>query len=199
MISYSNIREYKDLPFERYIALKGFSHSFLKMETNGVKPELVVSDKMRLGTLVDAFLTQPEAVDFNDPQFMRGRKIAMRIQERFGDLIKHFEPQISYSAIMEFKGLSMPVCGRLDWLLRGHADIDLKVTGAKTDRQFRQLINVMGYDNQQWHYARMAGVKKAYILPYSTEANECLDIVEVPVDETNDFWEEKILKFGNVA
>lgn len=197
-ITFKNIVEYKDLPFERYTALKGFSHSFLKSEVAGVKPEFIINDKMKLGSMVDALLTQPDGIDFSSPFFEQGKKIAIEIKRHFGFALPYLEPQLSYTATMCFQGLEMDVCGRLDWLLRGHADIDLKVTGANSDKQFKMFIERMGYQNQQWNYARMANVPKAYILPYSVPLGRCLSLVEVPVGDSNDFWVEKIMKFGMV-
>lgn len=199
MITFENVREYKNIPFEQYTALKGFSHSFLKSEINGVSPEFIMSDKIRLGSMVDAFLTQPEAVDFSSPLFEQARTIASEIKKHFSFALPYLEPQLSYTADMVYQGLTMPVCGRLDWLLRGQADVDLKVTNVKSDEQFAALIKHMGYDNQQWNYARMAGVKKAYILPYSVPLKRCLGLHEVPVVESNVFWVDKIMKFGTVA
>lgn len=198
MIKFDNICEYKNIPFEQYTALKGFSHSFLKSEINGVKPEFIMNDKIRLGSMVDAFLTQPEAVDFSSPLFEQAREIASEIKKHFGFALPLLEPQLSYTADMCYQGLVLPVCGRLDWLLRGQADVDLKVTNVKTDAQFSALIKHMGYDNQQWNYARMAGVKKAYILPYSVPLKRCLNLHEVSVGDRNDFWINKIMKFGTV-
>lgn len=198
MINFENVKEFKNIPFEQYTSLKGFSHSFLKSEINGVKPEFIMSDKIRLGSMVDAFLTQPESVDFASPLFEKARNIAIDIKKSFGWALPMLEPQLSYTADMTWQGLTMPVCGRLDWLLRGHADIDLKVTEAKTDWQFKSIVDRMGYNNQQWNYARMANVQKAYILPYSVPLRRCLSLVEVPVGDSNEFWIDKIKRFGSV-
>lgn len=198
MITFENVKEYKNIPFDQYTAFNGFSHSFLKSEINGVQPEFIMNDKIRLGSMVDAFLTQPEAVDFTSPLFEQARSIASEIKKHFGFALPLLEPQLSYTADMIYQGLIMPVCGRLDWLLRDHADIDLKVTNVKTDAQFKAIIDHMGYKNQQWNYARMAGVKKAYILPYSVPLKKCLGLVEVPVGDSNEFWVDKIKRFGSV-
>lgn len=195
MVTYKNVKEYKDLPFEQYIKLKGLSHSYLKNEINGVAKHFEISEKMRLGSMVDAFLTQPLEVDFNSDLFNVGRDIAIAIQKQFGSIIKHLEPQISYTAEAEFKGLKIETQGRLDWLLRGHAVVDLKVTEA-TD--LKPLIKFMGYDNQMWHYTGMANVNKSFILAYSTKLKKCLPLIEINRDERNEFWESKILKFGSV-
>ena len=154
-----------------------------------------VTDKMRLGSIVDAFLTQPEEIDIYSPLYNIGREIAIHIKDVFGSLISHFEPQISYTSDIEFNGLKMPTTGRLDWLLRGQAVIDLKVTEA-TD--LKPLIKFMGYDNQMWNYTGMARVNKSFILAYSTKIKKCLPIIEIPRQERNEFWESKILKFGSV-
>jgi hypothetical protein len=155
----------------------------------------VVSEKMKLGSMVDAFLTQPDEVDFKSPWFNIGRQIAIRIKEDFGSIIKHLEPQISYTAELEFNGFTMPTTGRLDWLLRGQAVVDLKVTEA-TD--LKSLIKFMGYDNQMWNYGGLAGVNKSFILAYSTKLKKCLPLIEIPRQDRNEFWESKILRFGTV-
>ncbi len=195
MVTYTNVKEYKDLPFEQYVKLKGLSHSFLKREKSGIAEHVVVNEKMRLGSMVDAFLTQPDEIDFNSPLFSAGREIAITIKHQFGSVIKHLEPQISYTGTLEFNGFKIESQGRLDWLLRGHAVIDLKVTEA-TD--LKPLIKFMGYDNQMWHYTGFAGVPTSYILAYSTKLKKCLPLIEIPRTQRNEFWEQKILKHGSI-
>lgn len=195
MVNYNNVKEYKDLPFEQYIKLKGLSHSYLKGEQNGVPKFFEVNEKMRLGSMVDAFLTQPDEIDFSSPLFNIGREIAISIKKEFGSIISHLEPQISYTGELEFQGFKIQSQGRLDWLLRGHAVVDLKVTEA-TD--LKPLIKFMGYDNQMWHYGGFAKVNKSFILAYSTKLKKCLPLIEITRTERNEFWEGKILKFGTV-
>lgn len=198
MITYSEIKRFVGIPFDEYQRLGGYSYSFLKREVNGVAPEFIGSDKVRLGSLVDAILTQDDRIDYDDPQLDRAMKIAIEIKDKFGDLIKLFVPQVSYTAVSEFSGFKMPVKGRLDWELPKHAVIDLKVTEAKTDREFATLISHMGYDHQLFNYCGMSKVNKGYLMPYSTTAKKCLSVVGIDFGPSDPFWEDKILKFGKV-
>ena len=198
MINYKNTLRYENLPFEKYLKLGGYSHSFLKSQKNGISPYFKVTDKVRLGSLVDALLTQDDRFDFNDPLAQKAISIAKQIKDTFGGMIELFKPQISYTSTLEYSGLSMKVTGRLDWELPKFAVIDLKVTGAKTDKEFAAYIDHMGYKNQLWNYAKMAGLNKAYIVAYSVPAGRCLSVVSIPITERNEFWENAIFEFGTV-
>jgi len=198
MITYSNTQRYENLPFEQYLKLDGYSHSFLKGQKNGITPYFKVTDKVRLGSLVDALLTQDDRFDFSDPLAQKAISIARNIKDTFGGMIKLFKPQISYTSVASLGAFSLKVTGRLDWELPKHCIIDLKVTGAKSDKEFATYIEHMGYKNQLWHYAKMGGFNKAYIVAYSTPAKKCLNVVSIPVGDRNEFWEQKILEFGSV-
>jgi len=186
------------MPFDQYLALDGFSHSFLKGQRNGISPYFKVTDKIKLGSLVDALLTQDNRFDFSDPLASKAMIIAGTIKSTFAGMISNFKPQISYTSNMQLDGFNLPVKGRLDWELPNFATIDLKLTAAKNDRDFVAYINHMGYKNQLWHYSKMAGLNKGYIIPFSTTENKCLSIVGIPIGETNEFWESKIKEFGTV-
>lgn len=196
MILYKNTQRFESIPFEQYLKLGGYSHSFLKSQKNGITPYFKMTDKIRLGSLVDALITQDDRFDFSDQLAKDAMKISNQIKDTFGGMIELFKPQISYTSILEYCGLSMKVTGRLDWELPKHAVIDLKVTGAKSDKEFAAYIDHMGYKNQLWNYAKMGGFKKAYIVAYSAVAKKCLNVVSVPIGDRNEFWESKILEFG---
>lgn len=197
MITYSDIKRYENVPFEQYRKLGGYSFSFLKREVAGVSPEFIASDKVKLGSLVDAILMQPEEADISSPLWNDAVKIASHIRSSFGTLLPAFKSQRSYTGVISHAGLSMCVTGRTDWEIDQMAVIDLKVTSAKTDAQFKALVTHMGYDNQQWNYARLAGAKAAYLMPYSSVAKKPLSIVKLPItSDYNEFWASKILKFG---
>lgn len=198
MLTYSNITRHLNVPFDKYLNFPGYSFSFLKREVNGVAPEFIGSDKVKLGSLVDAILTQDEKIDYEDPQFNRAMQIAIEIKDKFGTMIKSFVPQVSYTGTMEYKGFKIVSKGRLDWELLKLAVVDLKVTAAKDDKAFKAFIEHMGYGDQLFNYCGLSGTKRAYILPYSTTAKRCLSIVNIPIGDRNEFWEEKVLKFGTV-
>lgn len=194
MIKFSNIKRFDDIPFEDYLKTPGYSHSFLKREINGSSPEFKMSDKVELGSLVDAILTQPDKVDIYSPQLKRAEKIAQKILDSpFGALIPSFLSQPSYSLDMTYNGFIMPSKVRLDWGIPKVAPIDLKVTG---ESNFKAIIEHMAYDNQLFIQAAALQAKDAYLLMYSSKTNEC-QLIQRPLN-TGEFWKEKILKFGSV-
>lgn len=194
MITYSNIKRYDTLDFREYLNAPGFSHSFLKSEQFGIAQQVAETDKIILGKLVDAILTEPEKADMMNPLYPIARDIAAFLRKEF-PYIGHFDKQVSYSAIAEYKGFKMPVKGRLDFIRKDVAHIDLKITAEKN---VRALIAHMGYINSVWHYSKLGGSKNNYILIYSVPLKKAF--LE-PIDcssSFNEFWAEKILKYGTV-
>ena len=193
MIQFTNKKRYDNVPFDEYLKVGGYSYSFLKREVQGTTPEFKPTAKVELGKLVDAILTQPDDIDIYSPQLKTAERIATCLLDNFGDSIKHFESQVSLTCDMEYAGLKMPFRGRLDWGLKNIAVIDLKVTAEK---KLRQVINHMGYDNQLFGYCGAYGVKLGYILIYSSATNQ-YDLIQMPLNG-DQFWKEKIMKFGSV-
>jgi len=151
-----------------------------------------MTDKIRVGSIVDAILTDPAKVDMADPNFPFARNIAIKIKETFGDMFKQFIPQVSFTAIAEHKGFKMPTRGRLDFLLPKMAVIDLKVTYAK---DIEALIKFMRYNEQMFLYCKMAGVTKAYLLVYCVPTKKC-SVHFIDCSGDSFWWEEKITMFG---
>lgn len=193
MIHYTNIQRHDNIPFTDYLRFEGYSHSYLKYEQNGEKAEIEVTKQMRLGSMVDAILTDPENVDMSDEMYVPGRDIARKIKQQFGNMFQHFDKQVSYTACVEYRGCKMKTTGRLDFLLAGHAVVDLKVTKAK---DVIALIEFMGYKNQLWHYCKYAGVSKGYIMIYSTTTKQTMIVYVDCSQPVNEFWAGKILKLG---
>jgi hypothetical protein len=197
MINYSDIVKYDNISFEDYLKLgKDFySHSFLKRERNGIVEPLKITDNIRIGSLVDSIITEPQKADLTSELYPFAKDISDRIKSEFGSLISYFKKQLSYTGIASFADFKLPVIGRLDFLLESQAVIDLKVTKSKN---IPELIYFMGYKNQLWHYARLSGVNKAYLLVYSipNKRTEC-HFVDVS-SNYNEFWADKIIDFGKV-
>lgn len=193
MINFSNRRQSKGIEFGEYLKLPGFSYSYLKSEVAGTTPEFISSEKVELGKLVDAILTQPDEIDIYSPLLKRAEKIAEALKDNFGEYIKQFESQVTLSCDMEFNGISMPFRGRLDWGLKNIAVIDLKVTASK---DLHGVIKHMGYDRQLQGYCGAYGVKLGYVLIFSSTTFK-YDLVRMPL-QSDDFWAEKIMKFGSV-
>jgi hypothetical protein len=91
MITYSNISRYDNMPFNEYLKLGGYSHSFLKREKNGICEDLTITDNIRTGSLVDAILTEPEKVDMTSALYPYARDIAAKIRASFGPSIQSFK------------------------------------------------------------------------------------------------------------
>lgn len=195
MIIYSNIQRHENIPFEEYLKLDGYSHSFLKGNIQGMSKHFEVTDKVRVGHIVDAMLTEPAKVDMSSPLYPQCKAIAAKIMTLFGDVIELASKQNSYTATMHLGDLSMPVTGRLDLLLEGFAVVDLKITNEK---DIEPLIQFMGYENQLWHYAKMAGVNKAYLMFYSVPRKEVIVRAVDVTSDMNEFWFNKLIDFGRV-
>lgn len=196
MITYSNITRYDNMPFDQYLRLGGYSHSFLKRERGGVTEDLKITDNIRIGSLVDNILTEPARVDMSSPLYPYARDIAAKIKATFGGLIQAFQKQVSYTADASCGDFCMPVTGRLDFLLPRHSVIDLKVTKSK---ELKTLIEFMGYKNQGWNYCKMAKVDTFFLMMHSIPLKRT-EIIKVDCSSSdNEFWREKIIKFGKVA
>jgi hypothetical protein len=197
MITYTNITRYDNLPWQEYVKLPGYSFSWLKRENHGHVSEFKPTDKMKLGSLVDALLTSPDTVtaaDIASENFRAAVKIASQIKCKFGFALPSLKSQVSYTGTANFKGIALPVKGRLDWLLEGYAVTDLKVTDAV---DVATLVRFMKYDDQMFNYCGLAGLDVAYILAYSKKLRMPLDPFVIKKPATSEFWEEKILKFGS--
>ena len=181
-----------DMPFQEYLKLEGYSHSFLKYQKNGIVEPKEVTANMQIGTLVDGILCEPETVNMQHELYAPAKAIAYELQKKHGNLIKAFKKQVSYTATMQYNGFQLPVKGRLDFMLEKFAVIDLKVTWSKNAKG---LINYMGYNNQLYGYCNMAGLSKGYILIYSVPTKE-VNLIEIPVSGSNQFWENAIMSFG---
>lgn len=196
MIKYKNVKIYENIDFSDYLEHTGLSNSYLKREINGINPYLEITDNIRLGSLVDAILTDNGKVNMKDPLFDSAIKICKKIKNTFfGSLIEHLEKQISFTCDIEYNGFEIPSKGRLDYLLKNHAVIDLKVTKSK---DLKGLINFMGYENQVWHYSKALNVPSSYLIIHSVPLDKT-ELIEIDVkSDYNDFYAEKIVKFGKL-
>ena len=183
-----------DMPFQEYLKLEGYSHSFLKYQKNGVAESKEATVNMQIGTMVDQILTEPAKVDMSHELYKEAKQIAHSLTSTYGEMINAFKKQVSYTGVFHYAGFQLPVKGRLDFLIPKHAVVDLKVTWSK---DVLALIEYMGYKNQLFAYCKMAGVKKGYIMIHSAPLNKTT-IVDIAIPDTNEFWQEQILNFGTV-
>jgi hypothetical protein len=195
MINFTDIQQHLNVPFEVYQKLPGYSTSFLKNEKNGVKPDFVMTDKVRLGSLVDSILTEPGKADMSSPLYQQAKKIAWKLKIAY-PLIAYLMPQVSYTGVADYCGFKMPVRGRLDYLLPNLAVVDLKVTFS-SENEIDTLVQRMQYDEQMFLYCQFAKVKVAYLMFYCVPKKKCI-LKEVVIPDTSAWWEGKIMNFGKV-
>jgi hypothetical protein len=193
MITFSNVQTYKDLPFDQYLQLPGYSHSWLKSERNGHAMPFTPSAKVYFGSLVDDLLTDPSSADVSHPDFNEALEAANNIRNFCG---QHFfdaaEKQISFTATMHWGQFSMPVKGRIDFM--STYIFDVKVTN-EPEEKLNDLIYFMGYPNQMFLYAKALGFNKAVLVFYIRRKKK---VVLKPINllDSNKFFENKIIKFG---
>lgn len=193
-IKVTNRRRYVGMSFDDYLALPGYSFSYLNRERFGESLGIIETAAMRRGTMVDAILTQPDQADPNAEGYTEARAIAYYLKRQYGQILSALVPQVSYTADFVFETnhgtYTLPVRGRLDFEIPGNLVLDLKVTGAKN---VDSTIKHMGYADQLTGYCLMSGANSAYIMAYVVPSRS----VEVrTVAQTQDFWKRKILKFG---
>ncbi len=195
MITYSNIVRYNDVDFKSYLGSPGYSYSFIKKEKYGVKFEFKETDKMLLGILVDKILMSPKEADMTSPFYDMAKNIAAKISTDF-PYLTHFDKQVCFSAVATCGEFSMPVKGRLDYLLKGAMVIDLKVTHSKN---VNAIIRHFEYNDQLWSYAKLAQVPKGYLMIYSVPL-KTTTIVEIDVSmDYSNFWGQAIQTFGTTT
>ena len=64
------------------------------------------------------------------------------------------------------------VKGKLDLVVKGRYNIDIKTTAAKSKNAFEAHIKTFGYMMSQGHYHRLAKVEKSLLVVISTSTNE---------------------------
>ena len=173
-IEYSNIKKLPGVEFTDYLQIPGLSHSTLKRMKDGILPDFIPSNKVKIGKIVDDIRMGTGFVDIKDELYPIARDIAEKIRVELGDkILGQLISQNSYHGAMETSGISIKIKGRPDWelgLRRVLAVIDLKVTfqkGIKRKEDLIPLIDFMGYDNQIWNYANLDGAQSKLLLIYS--------------------------------
>tara|TARA_R110002126_G_scaffold53535_11_gene144574 strand:+ start:234 stop:827 length:594 start_codon:yes stop_codon:yes gene_type:complete len=196
MLKFTNTKRIESVDFEEYLKVKAFSNSFLKSEQGGISPLFIASDKVRLGSMVDGILTEPETVDITSEFYPIAKEIAVAISNKFGAESWNFlESQISFTVTMGAFGVAMLMKGRLDKFGLNRV-WDLKVTHVK-EAQIDALIEFMGYANQMWLYSKgMGTTEPAVLIFYSVPDKKVIyRFIDISSD-SNEFFEGKMLKFG---
>jgi hypothetical protein len=194
MITCTDQQRFTSLDFNEYRSFSQYSFSFLKSEAFGLSKNVEVTDKIILGSLVDGIISN-ERVDMTHRLYPAAKAIAAYLRANFSGILPYMHSQISYSGIFHYHGFCLPAKGRLDMEIPKRIVVDLKITDSKN---IPELIKFMKYDDQLFGYAKLGQHTEAYILAYSKPLKKA-HIYSIPVSDHNEFWAEKILKFGSVC
>lgn len=176
----SNVKYYRELPFEEYLAMPGTSFSSLKGEI----PE---SAGMALGTRVHNYLFTPLAYDWQDAHMVR--PIAGAIRSFMGDALPVMEKEVAFTADFLHNGLCLAYKGRADLLKIGRIVIDLKILGGSLEAASTRF----GYPHQLSGYCLATHSPMALIIAY----NKARKAVETKVIKPDvEFWQYVTVSHG---
>jgi len=194
MLTFTNHATHPPQPFAGYIRSPGYSHSFLRYNINGSMPEIIATDKMRLGTMVDEIRTGGNA-DITYPQYAYAKQIALYLIKHM-PFLDRLQPQAHCTATAHYAGLQLPMKTLIDFLLPGVATVEMKVSDIHS-KNVAGIIAHMGYDNQCFIERSCANVPVAYLLIYCRKSKD----IYFDARSTNgadDWVSEQVLKFGSV-
>jgi len=188
-----NVRLHRDVPFDDYLKLPGWSYSGIK----GSKIE--PTPKMLLGTAVHAYLLSPS--EYNHDHFLVPA-LAKELRLVLGPLLQFATPELAVTAEFVHEGMVMCYKGRIDLPVVMNDEIgnplnlviDLKVTEMDT----RKGIDFFGYHHQVNGYSLAIGAKRMVIVsvnPAKLKRREKATQV-IPIQPDSRFWEQAVLKFG---
>lgn len=177
----TNVKVIDNLPPAEYFAMPGISYSYIR---NGGVP-IKQTDKILLGSAVDAFLFEPKTYDgFMFPEVSR---LASRVKSFLGPSYKFARRQLSVTCIMEHNGYWMNYKGRID--LYPNFVLDLKVSRMN----LLAAIKHFGYDRQLSGYAMPMKCEKSVILAINPDTYL---IHTMPIPTRPDWWREQVVKYG---
>lgn len=177
---------HRNIPFEDYLKLPGFSHSGIRME--GRKP-FAATAKMNLGTNVHSYLLDPTAYSYENLNVVK--TIALALKSTIGGLWEFLEPEIAVTSNFCIEDFILPYKGRIDLALVKRVILDIKVINGES---VSSTIDLFHYDTQLSGYAASVGAKDAFIIAYSTKTKK-VEVKYIPVNV--DWWCNQIITKGN--
>lgn len=177
----ANRRIYTDLEWAAYVALPGYSFSYLR-NPDGVPP----TPKMRFGKLVDRYLFTPEK--YNGEQRELVVPVAKVLRDALGPALTHGQRQLMMTADFIHEGLTMPYRGATD-LKIGKLIVDVKVS----ELPLVKAIQYFRYDWQVTGYAAGTGSTDAMIISIHPRTHK---VSKLMVPLVYDWWEHKIKEYG---
>lgn len=183
MISVTNRQIFKDIPFDEYRKIKGYSYSYL------CNPDVNIpmTPKMRLGKLVDQYLFTPN--EYSGEMQDVVRPLAVALKSMLGDALQYSTPQLTVTCDMTVQGLTMKYRGLIDLPVGKNLIVDLKVSempAHKSCAWFR-------YDRQLSGYSLAYGAANRILVSINPKTKK---ITTLPVQLVTDWWEFQVLQYG---
>ena len=175
-----NVKLVKGIPAEEYFAMPGISFSSTK-----VFQKIEPTPKMRFGSLVDAYLFEPDT--YNGEQYVQVKKCAVEIKKALGIVYSKGEYQMAVFADFIYNGLKISYKGRIDLL--STIVVDLKCS----DLKILDAVKFFRYDRQLSGYCIATGRTQGLIM--SVHPHKA-SIQSFPIIPDDIFWREIVLKFG---
>ena len=167
----------------------------------------------RLGTLLDAMVTEPEIVNFlrftcgeytySEAEFENTR--AMKRSVMADPLVSNMLKNSSFQEVMVKHDIPFDYdipftlsCGcKWDiWMPLFSWGADLKTTTAETQKQFEEAARYFDYDRQRFWYMNIAGSKKDLLIGVSKSNHK---VFKIPIERGDAFWQsgkEKALELA---
>jgi hypothetical protein len=176
------IKKYTSINFLDYLNFQGHSFSSLKNEGKKFEP----TEKMKLGSAVDAALFTPENYDGSFKEVVM--PLIYELKKNFGNALSLGNSQVSITANFEHEDLLMNWKGRPD-LIIGDLIVDLKVS----ELPIIKAIQYFRYDWQLTGYMAGSGCTRALICSIHPKTKK---ITMIPIPPVYDWWEYQIKKHG---
>jgi len=131
-----------------------------------------------------------------DPLYPAARQIARYLKTNMAFMLPYLKKQVSYTGIMQYHTnkaiFELPIKGRPDFIKPDEFIVDLKVTD---EINVDAIAARFGYENQQFGYGKLGNCKTAYLLFYR-KAKKDIVCKRLSFNDNNEWWKEKIIKFG---
>jgi hypothetical protein len=194
--------------------------SWLKLELLSAAERKDFTDAYRMGSLIDAMITEPERINYfkfqlndypeagHNEQFTKEEfercemmKKAFRNDEFCVSLLRQSTGQAVMSAPVDFDycGFAFQLSMRCKYDL--WSDIlkwggDIKSTTATSQKQFEEAIRYFDYDRQRVEYMLISGAPKDMLIGISKVNYK---IFKVPITRENELWKSGYEKLSSLA
>lgn len=182
MITVTNQQRFKDIPFDQYRQIKGYSYSYLT-NPDGV----TFTPKMRLGKLVDQYLFTP--AEYTGEMSDIVKPLAQAMKSMLGDALQYSTPQLTVTCDMECEGLVMRYRGLIDLPVGKNLIVDMKVS----ELPAHKACSYFRYDRQLSGYSLAYGAANRILVSINPKTKK---ITTMPVDLVTDWWEYQIKMYG---